>query len=138
MAVTANQVMKRQGGNYKRKNVPCAASIHIYEGTHVFLDAAGRATNVIVDATTIYAGIAITEVDNSSGAADALNVEVWADGDFEIPVASVALADQGVAIYAVDNYTLSKTATGHPQIGTITKFVSTGIGIVTIRGLGEK
>ena len=138
MAVTANQVIKRQGGNWKRKNVPSAASKHHYEGCAVFLDAAGRGTDVKVDANTVFAGIAISEVDNSSGAADALNVEVWGDGDFQLPVTGATLALQGTPVYASDNFTFTMTAGTNPPIGTLTKFVSTGIGIVTIRGLGEK
>ena len=138
MAVTANQQLKRQGGNWKRKSIPAAASKRFYEGTAVFLDAAGRATDVKVDANTLFAGINISEVDNSSGSAGDKDVEVWADGDFELPVGSAALADGGVAVYASDNYTFTKTATANPQIGTIAKYVSSGVAIVTIRGIGEK
>lgn len=138
MATTANQVIKRQGGNWKRKSVPAAASKRFYEGTAVFLDAAGRATDVKVDANTVFAGINISEVDNSSGAASALDVEVWGDGDFELPITGATLALQGTPVYASDNYTFTMTAGTNPPIGTLTKFVSTGIGICTIRGLGEK
>lgn len=137
MAVTANQQIVKQGSNYKRKSLPCAASKHIYEGTHVYVDAAGRATDVIVDATTVYAGVATQEVDNSSGAAGDLNVEVFADGDFQVTCPTITLANTGAPIYGVDNYTLHLTATGRPRVGTLTRFVSSTVGIVTIRGLGE-
>lgn len=138
MASTTNQVIKRQGGNWKRKSLPSAAAKHHYEGCGVFVDAAGRATDVKVDATTVFAGIAIAEVDNSAGAAGDLNVEVWGDGDFELPVTGATLALQGTTVYASDNNTYTMTAGTNSIVGTLTKFVSTGIGIVTVRGLGEK
>lgn len=138
MAVTANQVIKRQGGNHKRKSVPVAAAKNLFEGTAVFLDAAGRGTDVKVDANTVFAGIAISQANNAAGAADAINAELWGDGDFQLPVTGATLALQGTPVYAADNYTFTMTLGTNALVGTLTKFVSTGIGIVTIRGLGEK
>lgn len=137
MAVTANQIIKRQGGRYGRKSIPVAASKNLYEGTFVFLDAAGRATDVKVDANTIFAGIAIQQADNSSGAAGDINVEVYTNGDFELAVGSLALANGGAAVYASDNYTATLTATANPRIGMVSRYLSSGVGIVGIHGIGE-
>jgi len=81
MAVTANQIIKKQDGCIRSYPV---AAVHIYEGTLVYLTAAGYATDVTATGVNGFVGIARSEVDNSGGSAGDLNVEVWAEGDFEL------------------------------------------------------
>lgn len=140
MAVTANQVVKRQGRDGKLAAIGVAASKIIYEGTAVFLDAGGDATDVKVDANTVFAGIAREQVDNSSGADGDKTVEVWTDGDFELTIAgTLADSEIGTAVYATDNYTFNQTSTSNVAIGKLMDRVngSTTVGIVRIKGLGE-
>ena len=137
MAVTANQIVKRQGRDGKRVSVGAAASKNIYGGTLVFLDAGGDGTDVKVDANTVFAGISVQQVDNSSGADNDLQVELYADGVFELPITLTDRSDIGSAVHASDNYTPTLTTTANPRIGTLVGFVSTSVGLVQIAGLGE-
>lgn len=135
MAVTVSQPKKRQDGDLV--SIPVAASKKILGGTLVFLDAAGRATDVKVDANTVFAGIASEEADNSSGSAGDINVEVETCGTYELPSGSLALADVGATIYATDNYTTTKTSSTNPTIGKLVEFVSATVGRIAIAGLGR-
>ena len=138
MAAVSNQVVKRRGRDGKRVAPPVAAGIHIYEGTDVFLDANGYATDVKVDANTVYVGIAIAEVDNSSGANGDVTVECWTDGDFERPIAgTLAQAELGTSVYAPDNYGWTQTSTANVTVGTLIEIISSAVGVVRIKGLGE-
>lgn len=137
MAVTTGQLIKRQGRDGKIRSLGVAATKVLYEGTLCFEDAGGDATDVKVDATTTFLGVVRETVDNSGGADGDKNVEFWTDGDFELPSGSLAVADVGVAIHATDNYTTTKTAAANPAIGTLTEFVSSTVGIVSTKGLGE-
>lgn len=140
MAVTANQVVKRQGRDGKIAAVGVAASKTIYEGTFVYLDAGGDATDVIVDANTVFAGVAREQVDNSSGADGEKTVEVWTDGDFEWTIGgTLADSEIGTNVYGTDNFACNQTATGQPALGKLMDRVngSDTVGIIRIKGLGE-
>lgn len=140
MAITANRTVKRQGRDGKLASIGVAASKHIYEGAFVYLDAGGDATDVIVDANTVFAGIARREADNSSGADGDIQVEVWTDGDFELTVGgTLADSEIGTSVYGVDNGTCNQTSSAQPAIGKLMDRVggSTTVGIVRIKGLGE-
>lgn len=132
MAVTANQLIKRQDG--LKRSYPVAASTTIYAGTLVFINAAGNADDDTATGVNGFAGIAINQVDNSAGSAGDLNVEVYTEGDFELTGTSLGLTDNGMPVYADDNYALvlSLGATS-VRIGTIVKNVSSTKAIVAIK-----
>jgi hypothetical protein len=135
MAVTDNQIVKRQDGI--RRSYPVAASVDILEGTLVFLTAAGYATNVTASGVNGFVGIACEQQDNSSGSAGDLNVEVWAEGDFELTGTGFAQADVGSKVYAEDNYTVGVSiSTASVPIGMVTKYVSSTQLIVSIDAVG--
>lgn len=131
MAVTANQLTQRQDGC--RRSLPVAASTRIYEGTHVFLTAAGYADDDTATGVNGYAGRAIMEVDNSSGAAGDLNVEFYAAGDFVMTGTGFVQADIGSTVYADDNFgvTLTLGATS-VRIGRVVGYVSSTRIVVAI------
>jgi hypothetical protein len=135
MAVTANQLITRQDGN--RRSLPVAASTRIYQGTHVFLTAAGYADDDTATGVNGYAGVAVCEVDNSSGSAGDLTVEVLANGDYLMTGTGFAQADIGSTVYADDNYgaTLTLGATS-VRIGRIVGYVSSTAVIVSIDPTG--
>jgi hypothetical protein len=58
MAVTANQLIKRQEGC--KRSYPVAASTHIYQGTNVFINANGYADDDTATGVNGFAGIAIS------------------------------------------------------------------------------
>ena len=124
MAVTANQLLKFQDG-YKR-SYPVAASVNIYQGTMVFITAAGFATDVTATGVNGFAGISTGQADNSSGSAGDVQVEVWAEGDFELVGAGTyTQANVGDYVYGDDNFTINTSigSTSVP-IGRVVGFVS--------------
>lgn len=132
MAVTANQITKRQDG--ARRSYPVAASTNIYEGTLVFINASGYADDDTATGVNGFAGIAVAQADNSSGSAGDKWVEVYTEGDFELTGSGFAQTDVGMPIYADDNYAcvLSLGSTS-VRIGKIVRYVSSTKHVVAIR-----
>ncbi len=123
MAVTANQIVKR--AEACRKSYPVAASTHIYEGTLVFINASGYADDDTASGVNKFAGVAIREVDNSSGSNGDLTVEVYSDGVFELTGSGFAQADVGKNAFATDNYTVVVSDSASAiRIGVVKEYVS--------------
>lgn len=135
MAVTANQIIKKQDGELRA--YPVAASTIIYEGTLVFINAAGNADDDTATGVNGFAGIAKAQADNSSGSAGDVWVEVYTEGDFELTGTGFALTDNGMPVYADDNYALVLTlGSTSVRIGTIVRNVSSTKAIVAIKPSG--
>lgn len=136
MAVTANQIVKRQDGCLRA--YPVAASTKIYQGTLVFLTAAGYADDDTATGVNGFLGIAKEYVDNSSGSAGDLSVEVYTEGDFELVGAGTyTQANVGDIVYAEDNYTIGVAiSSASVPIGKVTRFVSSTKLIVEIETVG--
>lgn len=145
MAVTANQVIRRRGTAPRIRKIPVAASTILYEGTLCFEDAGGDFTGTVLE-NGQFGGIVRKQVDNSSGAdasAGGFGVkfaEVFVDGEFLLTMDTTSLTavDIGKAVYGVDNFTISETATDLVPVGIITEVVSTSQAWVSIHGLGER
>lgn len=131
MAVTANQLISKQDG--VKVSYPVAASARIYQGTLVFINAAGYADSVTATGVNGFAGVAVAEADNTSGSSGDIFVEVWTQGNFELVGTGFAQTDVGMPIYADDNYAcvLSLGSTS-VRIGTIVRYVSSTKHIVRI------
>lgn len=135
MAVTANQIVKKQDGSIR--SYPVAASTKIYQGTMVFLTAAGYADDDTNTGTNGFLGIAKEYVDNSSGSAGDLSVEVYTEGDFELVGSGFAQADVGSVVYAEDNFTIGVSiSSASVPIGRVTGYVSSTKLIVYIEPTG--
>jgi hypothetical protein len=135
MAVTANQLIKMQEG--EKRSYPVEESVHIYQGTLVFLNAAGYACDVTATGVNAFIGIAVGEVDNSSGGDGDKEVEVLTEGDFELTLTGGAQAEVGSPVYADDNYALV-VALGATsvRVGRIVRHVSSTKAIVAIKPTG--
>lgn len=136
MAVTANQLIKRQDGC--KRSYPVAASTTIYQGTMVFQDADGNAAATTATGVNGFIGIAVGYVANSGSAGDK-TVEVWTQGDFELVGAGTyTQADVGIPVYADDNFTIN-VAIGSTSVplGLVVGFVSGTKLIVRIRPCGD-
>lgn len=135
MAVTANQLVEKQDG--KKRSYPVEESTRIYQGTFVFVNAAGFACDVTATGVNAFVGVAVSEADNTSGADGAIEVEVWTEGDFEVTGTSFAQTDVGMPCYADDNYacvvSLGSTSV---RIGTVVRYVSSTKHIVAIKPSG--
>ncbi len=124
MSVTANKLIQRQ--EHGRNCLPVAASKHLYQGTLAYIDSNGNVTDVTANGANAFAGIVKEEVDNSSGAAGDLNVELLTSGAFVLVGAGTyTQADVGKDVFGTDNYTIvvadSSTAV---RIGKSVGFVS--------------
>ena len=135
MAVTANQLIKKQDG--ERRSYPVEESTRIYQGTFVFVNAAGYACDVTATGVNAFVGIAVAEADNTSGADGAIEVEVYAEGDFELTLTGGAQTEVGMPVYGDDNYAcvvaLGATSV---RVGTIVRHVSSTKAIVAIKPSG--
>jgi len=135
MAVTANQVIKVQEGD--RRSYPVEESTRIYQGTLVYVNAAGYACDVTATGVNAFVGIAVAEADNTSGADGAIEVEVYTEGDFELTGTFNSITDVGMPAYGDDNYAvvvaLGATSV---RIGRVVRFISTTKAIVAIQPNG--
>jgi len=123
MAVTANQLMRSRGVT-RRNSGPVAASVRLYEGTLVYITAAGYLTNVVATGANRFFGIATKDYDNSSGSAGDIKAECFTDGDWELTGSGFAQTDAGIDIYGSDNYTITSTSTDMSYIGPVMEYVS--------------
>lgn len=131
MAVTANQLIKRQDGC--KASYPVEESTHIYQGTMVFENAAGYAVGGTATGVNGFVGIAVGEADNSSGADGAINVEVWTEGDFELVGSGFTQADVGSLVYAEDNFTIGvEISSASVPVGRVVGYVSSTVLVVRI------
>lgn len=127
MALTAD--INRDFYTADIETYPVRASSIIYKGSAVGEDGAGNSRALV--AGDKFQGFAEEGADNSAGAAGAIRVTVRRRGAVSIPVTAAALADNdGVAVYASDDTTFTKTATGNSFVGHVRRFESTGKAVV--------
>lgn len=108
---------------------PVIASDIIFEGAAVGENASGYARPLV--AGDVFLGFAKEKVDNSTGSAGDKRVKVRPRGFAELPVASLAITDNDLAdVFASDDDTFTKSSTGNSLIGYVSRFVSTGVGVV--------
>jgi hypothetical protein len=135
MAITANQIIKMQDG--ERRSYPVEESTRIYQGTLVYVNAAGYACDVTATGVNAFVGIAVAEADNTSGADGAIEVEVYTEGDFELTGTFNSITDVGMPAYGDDNYAvvvaLGATSV---RIGRVVRFVSTTKAVIAIQPNG--
>lgn len=121
--------------------LPVAANVKILKGTLVAIDASSRAT--VPAAGLKIVGVAIADFDNTGGAAAAFDVELDY-GVFGFVMDGTA-AKVGEAVYALDNQSVTLTASTNGLAGVVTEvrdgltFVWVNpalIGILTIAVLG--
>ncbi len=105
------------------------ASDIISEGAAVGLVAASGHARPLV-AGDRFVGFARSKVDNSAGAAAALNVEVTAAGYVQLPVSGAVITDVGVHVYAQDDNAFSFNPVGGSFVGFARQFVSAGVVLV--------
>lgn len=121
MAVTAAQI-NRLGSYTERIRRKMAASIAVYQGSLTFLIAAsGFLTNATATGANRFGGVAVEDVDNTAGAAGALQTETIVSGIVTLVnvVHSLVQADVGKDLYASDNYTVTVTSTNNVFIGRL-------------------
>lgn len=111
MALTADRETPRRTGDLV--TLPAAASKKFYAGSLVARDGSGNATPGATATTLRGVGRCRAQVDNSSGAAGAVNVDIE-KGIFRFTNGTDAItnADIGSDCYIVDDFTVSRTNSG--------------------------
>ncbi|MFZ5450262.1 MAG: hypothetical protein ACOZF2_00095 [Thermodesulfobacteriota bacterium] len=113
---------------------PVAASTKIYAGSLVCTDADGFATPANDTSGLRFAGVALEQVDNATGADGAKSVRVRRHGVFEFDAASITQAMVGDPMYAVDDHTFDDAAgPDHDiKVGVLVKYGSATKGWIDI------
>ena len=117
-----------QVADTESRNYPMAASTKIYGGSLVGLDASGNANDGAATATLNIVGVAMEQIDNSSGSAGDLKVEVRAGMFwFANNGTSCAAGDEGKLCYVVDDQSvdLSSSSGARPVAGHIVQVDAT-------------
>lgn len=113
MALSANRDLDRYVDQELRA-LPVAADTHIFKGALVGLSGGYARGLVAADA---FAGVAYEEADNTGGVDGGAVVRVYTMGDFEHPLTGAAAANNGAAVYASDDGTLTLSASGNSAVG---------------------
>lgn len=113
MALTGNREVDRYV-DQELRTVPLKAGAHIYKGALVGLSSGYARALVAGDP---FAGIAYEEADNTAGADGFVSVRVFTMGDFEHALAAASRANNGSAVYASDDATLTLTASSNSLVG---------------------
>jgi hypothetical protein len=110
-------------------SLPVAASTEIFLGSAVGLNTSTGYVRPLT-AGDVFVGFAEQHVNNSAGAAGAMNVPLMREGRIQLAVSGAAVTDLNKAVYASDGATFTYTASGNTRIGTVVRWVSTGVVIV--------
>lgn len=117
-------------------DIPAVASDIIYEGAAVG-DSSGTARPLV--AGDAFLGFADRTVDNSAGAAGAVNVRCRQRGKIVIPVVGAASTDDiGSTVYASDDDTFTLTASSNTAIGKVDSWVTSTTCIVYFEALAVR
>lgn len=109
--------------------LPVLTNVKIYENSLVGVDASTGYARPLT-AGDAAQGFAESPADNTGGASGALNVRVKDHGKVVLTVGTIAITDIGKAVYASDDGTFTLTATSNSYVGTIERWISTGVGLV--------
>jgi hypothetical protein len=108
---------------------PVVAGDIIYEGAAVGENASGYARPLV--AGDYFLGFALAKADNSAGAAGAIDVRCQITGKIQLPISELVITSNDQApVYASDDDTFTLTAGSNTLIGNVSRFASSGIGII--------
>lgn len=104
-------------------HLPVVAADIIYEGAAVGENGAGYFRPL--EAGDAFAGFALEQADNSSGAAGDRKVRLRQRGVIVLPITgAAAVTDEGSTVYASDDDTLTLTASTNTAIGKVLRHIS--------------
>jgi hypothetical protein len=137
LAVNKPRVYEGGDTHQSESAVPVVASDIIYEGAAVgIVKASGHARPLA--AGDKFAGFAVRKVDNSTGAAAAVYVDVYREGNILLPVTGAVITDRGLPVYATDDDTFSLSPVSGVFVGYVARFVSAGNVIVSFDALNHQ
>lgn len=126
--LSANDPREFESGDYNTVGV--VASDILYEGSLIGDNGSGYGRPLVAgDRPLGWVDGRSGKVDNSSGSAGDLDVDLLYRGKVKLSVASVAITDVGKPVYASDDDTFVLTDTGS-LVGFVHRFVSSGVAVV--------
>lgn len=126
MTLTADTALKLGTGNSTINHFPVIGSDTIYNGSAVGLqESTGYARPLV--AGDQFRGFANEKVDNASGSAGDLDVEVQKRGVVELSVTGAVITDVDQAVYATDENTFQFSPVGGSFVGFISRWISSGV-----------
>ncbi len=112
---------------------PVKAATRIYGGSMVAVDSTGYAVPAANTAGHKLVGIALEQVNNSSGANGAVSIRVRTAGVFEFGATSISQANVGADMFVVDDQTFDDVDPGQGiKCGKLAKYSSTTKGWIKI------
>lgn len=125
--LAANQLRDYQLGD--KEEYPVISADIIYQGAAVGENGSGFSRPL--EAGDPFQGFAEAIADNSGGAAGAINVNVRKRGNVVLQISGLPItANDRPVIYASDDNTFTLTASTNSPIGTVSRWISTGIAVV--------
>lgn len=112
-------------------DLPVVASDIIYEGAAVGDNGSGYARPL--QAGDPFRGFCLQEADNASGGNGDINARIRHRGYIQLPISGLAITDVGKDVYASDDDTFTLTEGSNTRIGSVHRWVSSGVGIVKFR-----
>lgn len=123
MSASAAQLITRRCA--ERNNGPIEESTTIYRGTLCFINANGYVDDDVAAGVNKFAGVAVEDYDNSSGADGDLQAEFFTEGLFQLEGSGFTQGTVGSDIYASDNFTVGTSSSGTTYVGRCAGFIST-------------
>lgn len=123
MALTANRNVDHYV-DQELRTFPLAANVHVFRGALLGLASTGHVRPL--SAGDRFAGLAYEEADNTGGAAGALTVRAYTQGDFAMALIGAAVADLGRPVFASADDTLTFVAAGNSCVGVVQDIVAAG------------
>lgn len=120
--LSADNNAKRKDGQFVEYKL--VATDIIYKDSLVCNNTSGYLLPGGDTANLRFAGVALEQGANSTGAAGAVSIRVQKTGSFEFAKASAVQADVGAAAYILDDQTVGTTSTNGIQCGYITELIS--------------
>jgi hypothetical protein len=134
MAATSDKIIKFEFDD--ANTLPVAASTKIYKHTAIGNNGSGYARPLV--AGDPFLGFSESQIDNSSGSAGDKKVNLRRQGRAPLAVTGVTgVGDIGSSVYASDDSTYTKTATGNTYIGKIIRW-ETGTRCVVLFGAQQQ
>jgi hypothetical protein len=115
------------------EDYPVYTLTKILNGTAVALNALGYLVELTDSAAVIFVGIAMTDVDNSTGLSGAVTAPVRRKGVHAMVTAGLAITDSGCDLYWSDNQTVTKSATNQ-YAGKLVRYTSATEALLDIEG----
>ena len=117
-------------------DIPAVVTDILYRGA-ALEDTSGTAD--VVSGTGNFLGFCAAKADNSAGAASAIDVGVYPEGEVYLSVTGVEDTDDvGETVYATDDNTFTLTSSGGTAIGKIVQWVTSTYCWVKFQGVAHR